>query len=78
MKKGNYKLVAILTAASKLFEIVVLENVDEYLVFCDNQFGFKIKHSTELCIYALISVVQYYNDHNSPVNKCFLALNEFN
>ena len=35
-------------------------------------FHFKQKHSTDLCIYTVKSIVQYYNYYNSPVYSCFL------
>ena len=38
----------------------------------DNQFGFKAKHSTDMCISAVKSVVKYYNYFHSPVYICFL------
>jgi len=36
----------------------------------DNQFGFKAKYGTDLCIYALI--VNKYKDKNSTVFMCFI------
>ena len=38
----------------------------------DNQFGFKKKHSTDLCIYTLKNVIEYYRKQRSPVFACFL------
>ena len=37
-----------------------------------NQFGFKPKLSTELCMFSLKQVVEYFRYHNSPVYLCFL------
>ena len=70
--KGNYRPVAIVSAFSKLFECVLLGLIEVYLCTSDNQFGFKSKHSTDLCIYTLKSIIQYYKDYNSPVYSCFL------
>ena len=70
--KGNYRPVAIVSACSKIFECVLLGLIEVYLCTSDNQFGFKSKHSTDLCIYTLKSIIQYYKDHNSPVYSCFL------
>ena len=70
--KGNYRPVAIVSACSKIFECVLLRLIEFYLCTSDNQFGFKSKHSTDLCIYTLKSIIQYYKDHNSPVYSCFL------
>ncbi len=38
----------------------------------DNQFGFKAKHGTDLCIYALKEIVNKYRDNNSSVFMCFI------
>ena len=70
--KGNYRPVAIVTACSKLFESILLDIIDEYLITSDNQFGFKKKHSTDLCIFTLKSVIDYYKNSRSPVFSCFL------
>ena len=45
--------------------------MDAHLVTSDNKFGFKQKHSTDLCIYTVKSIIQYYNCYNSPVYTCF-------
>ena len=46
--------------------------MESYLVTRDNQFGFKKKHSTNLCILFVKSVINYYNLYKSPVYSCFL------
>ena len=38
----------------------------------ENQFGFKKKHSTDLCVFTVKSTIKYYNMYNSPVYSCFL------
>ena len=70
--KNNYRPIAIVTAMSKIFELCLATVMDAHLVTSDNQFGFKQKHSTDLCIYTVKSSVQYYNYYNSPVYTCFL------
>ena len=68
--KNNYRPIALVTAASKIFELclsVILENYTH-----DQQFGFKSKHSTDFCIYTVKSVSKYYTQHHSPVYTCFL------
>ena len=49
-----------------------MELMESYLVTRDNQFGFKKKHSTDLCIFSVKSVIKYYNLYKSPVYSCFL------
>ena len=43
-----------------------------YLITHDHQFGFKSKHSTDMCIFTVKSIVKYYTRQNSPVYTCFL------
>ena len=70
--KNNYIPIALVTAASKILEIVILNLIESYIETSHHQFGFKSKHSTDLCIYSLKNIVQYYKYHNSPVFACFL------
>ena len=70
--KNNYRPVALVTPCSKILESVLLNIIDDYLLTHDNQFGFKDKHSTDMCIFALKSVIEYYKNHSSPVFTCFL------
>ena len=70
--KNNYRPIAIVTTMSKIFESCLATFMDAHLVTSDNQFGFKQKHSTDLCIYTVKSIIQYYNYYNSPVYTCFL------
>ena len=69
---NNYRPIAIVTAISKMFELWVMKLMQSYLVTRDNQFGFKKKHSTDLCIFSVKSVIKYYNLYKSPVYSCFL------
>ena len=70
--KNNYRPIAIVTAISKMFELCLMKLMESYLVTRDNQFGFKKKHSTDLCIFSVKSVIKYYNLYKSPVYSCFL------
>ena len=38
----------------------------------DYQFGFKSHHSTDLCIYTLKEIVEYYKSHSTLVYICFM------
>ena len=69
---NNYRPIALVTIASNIFETILLDVMEPFIVTCDNQFGFKKKHSTEHCIYALKNVISYYNWFGSPVYTCFL------
>ena len=46
--------------------------IESHLIIKDNQFRFKKKHSTDLCIFTVKSVIKCYNLYNSPVYSCFL------
>ena len=61
-----------MTAASKIFELCLSVILEDYLITHDQQFGFKRKHSTDLCIFTVKSVTKYYTKENSPVYTCFL------
>ena len=69
---NNYRPIAIATIVSKLFESVILYKFEEFLYTCDNQFGFKSKHSTELCIYTLKEFIDYYKQRSTTVFVTFL------
>ena len=42
----------------------------------DHQFGFKTKHSADMCIFTVESIIKYYTGHNTPVYTCFLDANK--
>ena len=54
----NYRPIALASVLSKVLEIIVLDRLCSYLCTSYNQFGFKAKHGTELCIYALKEMVE--------------------
>jgi hypothetical protein len=70
--KDNYRPIAVTTVCSKLVETIILCRIENVLSTSDHQFGFKSKHSTDQCVYALKGIVQYYMQNNSPVYVCFL------
>ena len=71
--KNNYRKIAIVTAAFKLFKICILEILDTYLITHDHQFGFKSKHhSTDMCIFTVKNVIKYYTEQSTAVYTCLL------
>ena len=60
-ESDNYRPIAIATSMSKLFELVILNKCEMLLSTTPNQFGFKKKHSTDMCIYSLKEIINYYN-----------------
>ena len=73
-ESDNYRPIALATAVSKLFEKILMRKSEKHLKVCDNQLGFRSEHSTELCIFALKDIVNYYNAGGSPVFMCFLDI----
>ena len=41
---------------------MLMNRLKEYLYTSDNQFGFKKKHGTDMCIYVLKELVSRYRD----------------
>ena len=70
--KSNYRPIALVSIVSKVFENIIYDRIAYSLITCDNQFGFKAKHSTDMCIYAFKEAVLKYRSLNSNVYSCFL------
>ena len=68
----NYRPIALTTAASKIYEKILLFRLQDYLHTCDNQFSFKSHHATDMCVFVLKSVVDFYTSSSSPMYLCFL------
>ena len=56
---NNYRPIALVTIASKIFEIVLLHFLEPYWLTRDHQFGFKKGHSTEHCLYVLKNAIDF-------------------
>lgn len=52
----NYRPIVLASVVSKVVEKILLECVTQYLGTTCNQFGFKAKLGTDLCIFALKEV----------------------
>lgn len=70
--KENYRPIAIATVASKIIEVLILNKYEYYITSSENQFGFKKKSSTDMCIFLLKEVIDYFNSFGSPVYICFM------
>ena len=68
----NYRPIALASILSKVIEKIILVRIQHQLVSNPNQFGFKGKHSTDQCIYALKEVINLYMSLKSCVYTCFL------
>ena len=69
---NNYRPIPLVTACSKIFEICLLEMLEQYLHTYDHQYGFKKQHSTDMCIFTVKSVIIYYTKQTNSVYTCFL------
>ncbi len=67
--KENKHLASIL---SRVLERTLLNKLDQFVLTSDNQFGFKPKYGTDVCIYALKEILDLYNRHNSTMFGCFI------
>ena len=70
--KDNYRPIALASIISKVVEIIMLNRMESYLITQHNQFGFKKKHGTDQCIFALKELVNMYKAKGSGVYTCFL------
>ena len=70
--KDNYRPIALACILSKVLEIILLDRLELYMLTNDNQFGFKKKHGTDMCIFALKEIIASYRNLNSSMFLCFL------
>jgi exonuclease III len=68
----NYRPIAITSVASKILELVLLEKMKTQLETIDNQFGFKKNSGTDMCVFTLQQIIEYYTKRSSPIYICFL------
>ena len=68
----NYRPVALSNIFSKVLEFIILDRIECYLVTNSNQFGFKKKHGTDQCIYALKEAINHYTSLKGCIFACFL------
>lgn len=70
--KNNYRPIALASVLSKVVEKVLISRFDDHVYTSTNQFGFKRKHGTDQCIFALKEVIDCYRQLNGAVFVCFL------
>ena len=68
----NYLPAALTSIVSKVVEKVIVNRISQFLLTTCNQFGFKNKLGTDMCIYALIEVLENHRSHNGSMNMGFL------
>ncbi len=65
---------AIASVVSKVVERILFDRLSEYLDTMGNQFGFKPKLGTDMCIYSLNEIIGSYSQLNGCVFSCFWML----
>ena len=56
----NYRVITVANSITKIFEMIMLENI-KHIHDCDKyQFGFKAEHSTTLCTKIFKQTIDYY------------------
>lgn len=68
----NYRPIALASVLSKVFEYIILSRLEEFLYTNHNQFGFKKKLGTDICIYTLKEILSKYASLNANMFLCFL------
>ena len=69
---NNYRPIALATIMSKLFKSAIMLKCEMFLDTYSNQFGFKKGHSTDMCIYVLKEIIEYFKNHNTSAFVTFL------
>ena len=70
--KNNYRSIAVATSMSKVMELLIIIKTECFLNTSDNQFGFKKKHGTDMCIHPFRQTIECYKQNSSPVCICYL------
>ncbi len=69
----NYRPIALASILSTVLERILLTRLEMFVLTPDNQFGFKRKHGTEMCIYALKEFVVNM-EAKIPLYLCVLLM----
>lgn len=69
---NNYRPIALTCVSSKILELILLNKYKDCFYTNDSQFGFKAKHSTDLCTFVLKEIIDFYVSHSSPIYICFM------
>lgn len=68
----NFRPIALASSLSKVLESVICNRLEPYLYTAANQFGFKIEHGTDTCVFALKEILDKYPSQGSTMFMCFL------
>ena len=62
---SNYRAIALSSVLAKLLDNIILQKSRNVFKSCDYQFGFKKKHSTNLCTFVVNEVTQHFVSNQS-------------
>ena len=68
---GNYWPIALPTAASKMFELILQNEMSPYMYTSDAQLGFKASHGTGMTMFYLKESVKVYLSSRSLFSYAF-------
>ena len=57
---NKYRPICLSNVGSKIIEVVIFNRISTFLESISNQFGFKPKHGTELCVFAFKELLRFY------------------
>ena len=66
----NYRPIALTNVVSKVLESVIFDKYKTLLETTPNQFVFKPKHGTELAVFTLKQVIDFYRSNSSISYIC--------
>ena len=69
---GNYRPICLANVFTKVIEQILLSRLQNWLSTTCNQFGFKSKHGTEMCVFILKELIRYYIKHGSCMYVTYL------
>ena len=70
--KGNHRPICLSNVCSKIVEMALARRLSDYLHSSHNQFGFKLDHGTELCVFTFKELLRFYVEHGSAMHVAFL------
>ena len=68
--KRNYRPICLSNICSKIIEVVLFNRISTFLQSSSNQFAFKPKHGTELCVFAFKELLRFYTKKTWFCHAC--------
>ena len=69
--KGNYRPICPSTVCSNMVEMALARHLSDSLNSSHNQFGFKLDHGTELCVFTCKELLRFYVERGSAMHIAF-------